>query len=134
MMARAEDGRAEWIAALTCFRDAARAFDAWNARNPCPREDQLSDDADADAIDACFAEWENGSDAVAGPYDDARDKLRRLPAPDLDAVIVKLDMVRDRLEGHSVKRELAPYLQAIESDLRRLAGKADGGKIDDRTV
>jgi hypothetical protein len=131
MTARAKDVRADWIAALGRFRNAARAFDAWNAHNPCPREGQLPDDADADAIDACFAAWEKGSDAVAGPYDKARDKLRALPAPDLDAVIVKLGMVRDRLEGHSVKRELAPYLQAIERDLRRLAGKQDCAKIDD---
>lgn len=132
MTVRAKDVRAEWTAALARFRDAAGAFDAWNARNPCPREDQLPDDYDAEAIDACFAEWERGSDAVAGPYDEARDRLRALPAPDLDAVLVKLDMVRDRLEGHLVKRELAPYLQAIERDLRRLAGKQDGAKTDDR--
>ncbi len=131
MTARAKDVRADWIAALARFRDAARAFDAWSASNPCPREDQFPEDADADAIDAPFAEWEKGSDAVAGPYDEARDKLRALPAPDLDAVIVKLGMVRDRLEGHSVKRELGPYLQAIERDLRRLAGEQESAKIDD---
>lgn len=44
-----------------------------------------------------------------------------LPAPNLEGVIVKLQLVREALDGHSIEMELAPFFEAIEQDLRRLA-------------
>jgi hypothetical protein len=60
---------------------------------------------------------------VGGPYDEAVDTFRALSAPNLEAVIFKFQLVREALDGHSIERELAPFLQVIEQDLRSLAEK-----------
>ncbi|MDF0546067.1 hypothetical protein PX699_27290 [Sphingobium sp. H39-3-25] len=107
-----------WLAAIARFRQARAAWLEWKSRNPYPTRDILPDDIEQQR--AFLAEWELGSEGVGGPYTDAVDTLQSLPAPNLDAVIVKLQLVREALEGHTVEGELTPVLQLIERDLRRI--------------
>jgi hypothetical protein len=118
-MSEADAALAVWLAALARFRETRLAFNDWKARNPYPASDQLPDDPDA--AEACLLEWEKGSEAVGGPYCEAVETLKALPAPNLEAVIVKLELVREALDGYSIERELAPFLETIEQDLRHLA-------------
>ncbi|WP_313802575.1 hypothetical protein [Sphingobium sp.] len=119
-----------WITAIERFRQARSAWMKWNGSNPSPPEDPLPEDMSIEEEAAIFADWEKGSDAARGPYDEACETLYALPAPNLEAVIVKLQLVREVLEGRDVELELAPILQLVEQDLRRLAdeqGSVDGG-------
>lgn len=116
---------AAWLAAIERFRLARSAWMEWGARNPCPREGQLPEDLSMEEEAAIFADWEKGSDAVSVPYDEAREALYALPAPNLDAVIVKLQLAREILVGWDVERELTPILQLVEQDLRRLADEQE---------
>jgi hypothetical protein len=116
---------AAWLAAIERFRQARSAWMEWGARNPCPREGQLPEDLSMEEEAAIFADWEKGSDAVSVPYDEAREALYARPAPNLDAVIVKLQLAREILVGWDVERELTPILQLVEQDLRRLADEQE---------
>lgn len=116
---------AAWLAAIERFRLARSAWMEWNGRNPSPREGQLPEDLSMEEEAAIFADWEKASDAIGGPYDEARGALYALPAPNLEAVIVKLQLAREILVGWDVERELAPILQLVEQDLRRLADEQE---------
>jgi hypothetical protein len=116
---------AAWLAAIERFRQARSAWMEWNGRNPSPRESLLSEDLSVEDQAAIFADWEKGSDVVSAPYDEAREALYALPAPNLDAVIVKLQLAREILAGWDVERELTPILQLVEQDLRRLADEQE---------
>jgi hypothetical protein len=110
---------AAWEAALQRFREAARARDIWNEQNPFPQPGAWPDDPAAERTAA--QRWEQDVEIVNGPYSDAADALRAMPAPSLEAVIVKLALVRSALDGYEVERDLDPFIRSIERDIERLA-------------
>lgn len=120
---------AAWLAAIERFRQTRSAWAEWNSRNPYPKEGTLPKDLDLEEEAAILANWERESEAVGGPYDEAREALYALPAPNLEAVIVKLQLAREILDGWDVQRELMPILQLVEQDLRRIADEADDPKM-----
>lgn len=115
-----------WLAAIERFRLCRSAWLEWKSRNPYPTEYTLPDDAEGQ-MDLVL-KWEKGSETVAAPYSDSVDLLQSLPAPNLDAVIVKLQLVREALQGHTVEAELTPVLHLIEQDLCRIRDDPEEAK------
>ncbi|MEE4450526.1 hypothetical protein [Novosphingobium resinovorum] len=117
-MAERDNMIAAWLAAIERFREARRALDEWKANNPYPGTDLKSEDFD-DA-NAQVTRWEKGADAFGVPYQEAVEALHALPAPNLDAVIVKVQLAGEDVRGQDIEDRLSPILQTIEQDLRRL--------------
>jgi len=124
-MAVPEPMIAAWLVAIDRLRRARSGWLEWAGRNPCPIAVHFSEDFDEQAAAAMVESWEKGSDAVGGPYDEARETLLALPAPNLEAVIVKLQLVRETLETSDEDHMVTPALERIEEDIRWLANNAD---------
>lgn len=116
-MADPNDMIAAWLTALDTFRNTRRAFHDWQAGNPYP--DEREDDPGA--ANARLLRWEEGNDRFSLPYQAAVDALHALPAPSLDAAIVKLQLAREDLRSQEIEPRIESILDAIEQDLRRLA-------------
>jgi hypothetical protein len=101
---------AVWRTALDRFNEAERVLREWDVRNPYPAAREEDEDA-----------WEMGHETVARPYNEAMKALEKFPAPDLQAVILKLGLLRIYLDGQDNEDELKPRLDSIARDLGRLA-------------
>lgn len=109
---------AAWLTAIERWREARRALGEWRTTKPYPCADLLPEDY-GDAADA-LSRWEQGNDRFAPAYGDAVDALVALPAPNVDAVIVKLQLAREAM-AEGLEDSVAPILEAVEWDLRRLS-------------
>jgi hypothetical protein len=119
IMPKQSDQHTAWQSALDRFREARRARNDWNRKNPFPPADGMSVDPSQEL--AAAEKWEQGVEAVNEPYSDAVEALRSIPAPTFDAIVVKLSLVRAALDGYEVERELRPFIRSIERDIKRLA-------------
>jgi len=113
---------AAWLAAIERWREARHVLGEWRATNPYPGADTLPEDHD-EAADA-LSRWERGNDRFAPAYSDAVEALVALPAPNMDAVIINLQLAREAL-AEGMEDYVAQVLEAIERDLRRLSEKGN---------
>ncbi|WP_314716982.1 hypothetical protein [Sphingobium yanoikuyae] len=109
---------AAWLTAIERWREARRALGEWRTTNPYPSADLSRQDHDEAA--GALSRWEQGNDRFAPAYGDAVDALVSLPAPNMDAVIVKLQLAREAL-AEGLEDSVAPIVEAVEWDLRRLS-------------
>lgn len=129
-MTSRDDMIATWLAAIEQFRKTRRAFNEWRASTPCPDPGLTPEDYD----EACVRvlNWERNDASFAVPYETAVQTLLALPAPNIEAAIVKLQLAREALRDQDMEESIVPILQTIEQDLHRLANDENGleGELD----
>ncbi|MBB4152007.1 hypothetical protein ACFSUK_31900 [Sphingobium scionense] len=117
-----------WLAAIEQFRKTRHAFTEWRASTPCPDPNLTPEDYDK----ACarVRKWERTDASFAVPYETAVQTLLSLPAPNIEAAIVKLQLAREALRDQDVEEIIVPILQTIEQDLHRLADEENGAEAE----
>lgn len=126
MMTSRDDTIATWLAAIEQFRKTRRAFNEWRSSTPCPDPGLTPESYD----EACASvlKWERTDASFAVPYETAVQTLLALPAPNIEATIVKVQLAREALRGQDVEETIVPILQTLEQDLHRLADDENGLK------
>ncbi|MDH2129501.1 MULTISPECIES: hypothetical protein [Sphingomonadaceae] len=127
-MTSRDDMVATWLAAIEQFRKSRHAFTEWRASTPCPDPNLTPEDYDK----ACARvhEWERTDASFAVPYESAVQTLLSLPAPNIEAAIVKVQLAREALRDQDVEEIIVPILQTIEQDLHRLADEENGSETE----